>query len=213
MLIYEDPLFARIDVQLRRGGNINRSDPAAFAHIGLRFSEYEHFYSQYGSAIQLHPDGCYFLSVTDGLLPSRNLPRACIHLGMVIELKSRDPAVTRTLERISIPDLLHEMRATIPRDTLHRVYAPKNREMTMDRAIEEKYRASIQELARLSFIERIADLLRPLEAIHRFADVARYNNHPDRDQALRLAVRSGIFIEGTREPDGDGDDHGASQAS
>lgn len=194
MTIFYDDRFVELDLILRRGGHINRSNLASYDYASQNFDELQKFYGRYGCALFQHPDGFYYLTVKGSLLRSRLLPKSCVHLGIFIALKARDPEITRSAGRISINQLLQDIETSVPRETLQQTYAPKRREATTDASITDELRKAMKTLAELGFIEMTDSAIRPLEAIHRFADVARYDNAPDDEARLQLSIQRGVVF-------------------
>jgi chromosome partition protein MukE len=193
-MIFEDKRFAEVDVILRRGGHVNRSDFIAYQFLCEHFEELRRFYEPYGCRLVQHPDGFFFLIAQGGLIRSRLLPVSCVHLGMFIALKTRDPEITRSSGRIGVQQLLQAIETSVPRDTLQRVYAPKQREASADARITEEIHRVLRLLQGLRFIEVVEDTIRPTEAIHRFAELARHENNPDQDARALLDVQRAVVF-------------------
>lgn len=206
-----DDQFPHIDLLLRRGGHINRSQLTAYDYVTHHFDQLQEYYRHYQCALTQHPDGFFYLLVKGSLLSSRLLPKSCVHLGMFIALKARDPEITQSGGRLSISQLFQDIETSVPRETLQRTYAPQRRHMT-DPSITEELHRALDLLAELRFIEATATTVRPLEAIHRFADLARHNNAPDPDAKLHLLIQRGIVFLESDEPemerDADHDNNG-----
>jgi len=207
MTIFYDDEFVEIDLLLRRGGHINRSDMALYDYMCKHMPELKEFYARYGCSLYQHPDGFFYAAIKGGKLQTRLLPKSCVHLGMFIALKARDPEITRSSGRISINQLLLDIETSIPRDILQQVYAPKRREAVVDECINDELKKALRVLAELSFIELTDLSIRPLEAISRFAELARSNNDPSDENRLNLIVTRGVvFGEGDDESKGDSDE-------
>jgi chromosome condensin MukBEF MukE localization factor len=195
MNIFMDRTFAEIDVVLRRGGNINRLNITYFNFVAQHFEEMQAFYGKYGCTLHQHTDGCFYINGKDSLLRTRVLPQSAVHLGIFLALKCRDSEITRSSGRINIDQLYRDIETSVPRETLRRAYAPRSTDSTIDEAITDEIERALKILARLGYIEITATALRPLEAINRFADVARYENDPADDEKLRLQMQRGIIFE------------------
>ena len=103
--------------------------------------------------------------------------------------------------------MLLDIETSIPRDILQQVYAPKRREAVVDECINDELKKALRVLAELSFIELTDLSIRPLEAISRFAELARSNNDPSDENRLNLIVTRGVvFGEGDDESKGDSDE-------
>lgn len=210
MIALQDKLFVEIDIILRRGGHINRSNLAAYDYMNREFDVLEQFYARYGCAVYRHPDGFFYMTATGGLLRTRLLSKACVHLGTFIALKSRDPEITRSSGRIGRTQLLQDIETSVPRETLLRTYAPKRREVSADASITEEILRSLKILSDLQFIEMTEMTIRPLEAIHRFAEVSRHETSTDDTTRLQLTIQHGVVFDDDSEAD-EGNDDGNGQ--
>lgn len=212
---YLDKQFVDVDLVLRRGGHINRSNHVAYDWLCNNHDDLKSFYANYGAALAQHPDGFFFLTVSQGAkLRSRLLPKPCIHLGMLIALKARDPEITRSSGWMQTGQLLHDIETTVPKDVLQQVYAPGRKENVVDDRITLAITNALKVLTDLCFIESRGDRFRPLEAIHRFAEFARHDNAPDENARIRMAVERGVEFHDAagEEYEDDGDDTDETQA-
>jgi chromosome condensin MukBEF MukE localization factor len=191
---YLDKQFVDVDVVLRRGGHINRSNLVAYDWLCNNHDDLKSFYGNYGTVLMQHPDGFFFLTVSGGKLRSRLLPKTCIHLGMFIALKARDPEITRSSGWMQTTQLLHDIETTVPKDVLQQVYAPGRKENVVDDRIALAIGAAIKVLNNLCFIEVRGDKFRPLEAITRFAEFARHNNEPDENAKIKMTIERGVVF-------------------
>lgn len=217
-MMFFDRRFVEADISLRRGGHINRSDLLLYQFLIDNYEDLARFYASYESELIQHPDGFFFLLTTGGHIPSRLLPLPCVHVGMFIALKMRDPEITRSSGRLKLDWLLQSIGASVSRDTLQRVYAPKQKEASADAKITEEIQRALRILAELHFVELQGDAIKPLEAIHRFAEMARHENTPDDLARIVLSEQRGVVflndrLEGSGEiaednrNDDDGEDH------
>lgn len=207
MTIFHDDEFVEIDLLLRRGGHINRSNMALYDYMCQHLTQLKDFYTRYGCSLYQHPDGFFYAMVKGGKLQTRLLPKSCVHLGMFIALKARDPEITRSSGRIPVNQLLQDIETSVPRDILQQVYAPKRREAFVDEYINDELKKALKTLAELGFIELTDLAIRPLEAISRFAELARSNNDPSDENRLNLIVTRGVvFNEGDDAGEGDTDE-------
>jgi len=191
-MIFHSPEFVDADLTLRRGGHVNRTNFALHGWMCTNFEELESFYSNFGCTLQQHPDGCFFLVSSGKKIKTRVLPKPCIHLGTFLALKARDPEITKTSGWIPIDQLFQDLMTTTSKETLSNVYAPRAKESVISRKISEELKASIKTLSELNFIEVRESALKPLEAVGRFADLARYNNEPDNIAKDRLINQFGM---------------------
>lgn len=194
-MIYLDPRFAQTDIVLRRGGHITRVDYADYQFIAENFDAFELFYQNYGCRLVQHPDGFFFLLAKGGKVPVRLLPKSAMHLGMFIALKTRDPEITRSNNRIAVDALVRELETSVPADTLQATYAPKQREASSGAKVLEEVGRCLRLLNQLGFIDLNGDTLVAREAIRRFEDLARHGNEPDEINRLALEVQRGVVFD------------------
>lgn len=195
MTVFHDDQFVEIDLLLRRGAHINRSNLAPYEFLSQNFAELEEFYRRYGCSLLQHPDGFFFMTVRGGLMRTRLLPKSCMHLGQFIGLKARDPEITRSHGRIAIVQLLKDIETLVPRETLQAIYAPGRRDATVDECISDEIMKAMKLLGDLGFIEIADKAVRPLEAISRFSELARHDNSPNDDAKLHVAIRRGVVFD------------------
>lgn len=185
-MVFASLNFVEIDVILRRGGNINRSDIHLYQFICDNYDELRSFYERFGCNLVQHPDGFFFLLSRGDVLRSRLMSKPCMHLGMFIALKMRDPEITRSSGKFSTAQLLKAIETAVPHETLQRVYAPKQREASQYERIAEEILRALKVLEDLRFLKVKEDTIRPTEAINRFAEVARHvgDSNPAAREAL-----------------------------
>lgn len=197
MTIFHDDQFVEVDLLLRRGAHINRSSLATYEFVTQNYDELQEFYRRYGCTLLQHPDGFFFMIVKNGRLRTRLLPKSCVHMGQILAQKARDPEITRTVGKIAISQLLKDIETLVPRETLQAVYAPGRRDVTtIDASISEEMDRALRTLANLGFVELVDKAIRPLEAIMRFADLARYGNDLSDDAKLHVTVSRGVVFDG-----------------
>lgn len=193
MIFYEDK-FVEVDLLMRRGGHINRSSVAAYGWTCEHYDELQKFYSRYGCSLQQHPDGFFFMALKGGLIRSRLLPKSCIHLGMFIALKARDPEITRSSGWLQVAQLMQDIETSVPKETLQTVYAPGKKESVVDERISSEIQRALKILADLNFIEMHGTAFRSLEAIHRFAELARHSNEISDETKMHLTIERGVVF-------------------
>lgn len=193
--MFNTPHFAQIDVALRQGKHLSRHDYVKYDFIAQHFEDLERFYVNYGCRLIQHPDGFFFLLSRGGLIPSRKLTRAVMHLGQFIALKTRDPELTRTNGRLSVEMLVRDLETSIPAETLSKVYAPKQKEVLVGARVHEEVMRSLRVLEDLGFVERIGENLVPLEAIQRFVEVARHGDAISDTARLSLELQRGVVFD------------------
>jgi len=197
------PQFAPVDIILRRGGNINRSNYAAYEYLRQNEAELGVFYGQFGATLRHHAEGCYFLVGPDSIFDTELLKRSCLHLGLFILYKSRDESSTRTAHWLEIRALMNELESLVPADILRRAYTPKCRDISFKTKFSEAFEHAIATLEWLNFVEISNDTVRALEALRRFADPYKTQDADGDARRLRLLLQSGIVL----DSEGDGDEN------
>jgi chromosome condensin MukBEF MukE localization factor len=200
-----DPRFAPIDVLLRTGGQVNRSDYAEYEYLSAQLEELQRFYASYQVSLVHHVDGFFFLQAQDGLLPTRRLPPSTMHLGQFICAKSRDPEITRSSGVLSVQQMVQELESSLPQPQLLRIYAPRHGKTVATSRAHEQILKSLRQLARMRFVRIKGDALTPLESILRFAELARHGNDPDELGRLALQGR-GVVMDVDLEQEEGGDE-------
>ncbi|MEO3690032.1 chromosome partition protein MukE [Roseateles paludis] len=211
-----DPRFAAVDVLLRSGGQVNRSDFADYEYLSTQLDELQRFYAGYQATLVQHPDGFFFLQAQDGLIPTRRLPRSTMHMGQFVCSKCRDPEITRTSGVLSVRQIVQELESALTKTELLRIYAPRHGRTVAPARAHEQMQKSLRELARLRFVRIKGDALTPAESIHRFAELARHGNEPDELGALSLQGRGVVLdpdeLDEAGEEAGDGEGEGDDEA-
>jgi chromosome partition protein MukE len=205
---FHDPNFARTDVLLRRGGHIGRGELVLYEFCTQHYDELKDFYTRFECQMVQHPDGFFYLLPRGNLIATRRLSKPCVHLGLFIALKARDPEITRSSGRIPVTQLLQSIETTIPREVLQKTYAPKQREAATDARITEEIQRALRVLAELGFIVLEHDTVRPLEAIARFAELARHDNAPDDGARILLETERGIVFDVSEDITSEGEEDG-----
>jgi chromosome partition protein MukE len=195
--------FAELDTALRRGRHIPRQDFARFDLVWQNYETLENFYSAFSCKLVQHPDGFYYLLPSGDLVPTRKLSRAAMHLGQFIALKTRDPDITRTNGLMDESMLIADLEASVPSETLGRIYAPGSREGMAGDRIRKEIERSLALLDELGFVRRADGSIRATEAIHRFSELARHRNSPNDMERLRLEIQRGVVLDSPADTDED----------
>lgn len=208
-MIFLDERFVDADLTLRRGGHVNRDNFTLYNWVQDNYDVLSGFYSNFGCKLRQHPDGFFFLVISGQKLKSRVLPKPCVHLGIFLALKARDPEITKTSGRIAVDQLLQDIETTVPAETLQKVYAPRARESQISIRIHDEITNGLKILSDLKFIEMRNETIKPLESISRFAEFARYDNEPDETALNLLKAQEGlVFVDDDDEsPETGGENH------
>ena len=193
-MIFLDDAFPELDVTLRRGAHVNRDDYERFQFLVQHYELLARFYSKFGSRLIQHPDGFFFLLSQGGSIPQRLLSKAVMHLGMFIALKARDPEITRASGKIPIAALFREISTSITPELLAKIYAPKQREASVDAKIKEELERSIKVLSELGMITLEKGWVTPRQSIRRFAEFARHSNAPGEVALQVLQLQKGAIL-------------------
>jgi chromosome condensin MukBEF MukE localization factor len=193
---YTDKQFVQADLILRRGGHITTEDVWLYEFLAHNFDELKVLYAAYGCLLMQHEDSFFFLiPEKDGLLRTKELSKATMHVGQVIAFLTRDPEITRTAGTIGVEAVLHSLAAQ-PVDVLRKTYAPTRGEATIDEGIRQGVQRALRTLATLGFIRWRGDQqFQPTNAINRFAELARHANGPDDDAKLFLSAQRGVVFD------------------
>lgn len=193
MTIFYDDQFAEIDILLRRGAHINRSNLSSYEFLTQNYGELKEFYQRYGCSLFQHQDGFFYMTVKGGRMRTRLLPKSCMHLGQFIAHKARDPEITRSLGKIAVSQLIKEIETLVPRETLQAVYAPGRRDVSADECMSSEIMKALKQLSDLGFVELTEKTILPLESILRFSELARHDNKPNDIAKLNMESRGVVF--------------------
>lgn len=187
--------FAEVDAALRAGRHVTRHDLRAYEFIWQNFDTLEKFYATYKCKLVQHPDGFFFLFSKDGLIPTRKLSRAVMHLGAFIALKTRDPDITTTNGWMEVEALIADLEAAVHVEVLSKIYAPRRREGGAGDKIRGEILRSLAQLERMNFVRREENALAATPAIYRFAELARHRNNPSDLEKIALETQRGVIID------------------
>ena len=194
-MMIDDRQFIEVDLMLRRGAHVNRSNLAAYEWMADNFDELSSFYARYGCGLHRHQDGFFYMTTTGGQIRSRMLPKSCVHMGLFLALKARDPEILRSSGRISLTALLQDIETSVPKETLRATYAPRSKEGLSDEKIVDELKLALKILDELNFIELTDGMVRPLEALARFSEVSKHNNDPDDGARMVMELQKGIVFQ------------------
>jgi chromosome condensin MukBEF MukE localization factor len=210
MNVTEMARFPEVDTALRMGAHITSKDFGSHEFVAQNFSDLSEFYASYGAALIEHPDSFYFLNTADSVIPSRALPKSCMHLGKLLAYLGRDEKVARTSGTVRIEHVLQTLSTMFSAELLRRIYAPTAREGGNEKQITKEVERSLRLLAQLGFIELDSgkNTVTITPAIGRFADLARHDNDPSPAARKDLEVRRGIRFEAFGDETEDDDERG-----
>lgn len=194
MNVFYKPHFPKVDTALRMGCHITTDDFVSHEFVAQNFSELCQFYATYEAALIEHPDGFFFLHTDDGVIPSRNLPKSCVHIGQLLAHMAREPLITKTRGIVALDQIFQRLSTMFSAELLGKIYAPKARENGTEKQIKKEVHRALRILARLNFVtfEPGMEALFITDAINRFADVARHDNNPSPAAQKDLEIKRGI---------------------
>jgi chromosome partition protein MukE len=212
--VIADPLFARADLDLRRGRHIGADyDAFLFDFLTTAKPFLDEFYGRYEAALLTREEGYIYL-LPDRLavpppLGQRKLTAMDMLVGQALALMRIDPKWLE--ENLRIPDMsvLALLEQILGEERLLR-FIPRRRGKDVDqdaRKLRETFAASLRSLERQCFIKREGRgdtaVVRPLNAIMRFADPVRTS--ADLDAALERLIADGQISDGADDTDADQD--------
>ena len=212
--VIADPLFACVDLDLRRGRHIGADhDPAMFDFLTAAKPFLDYFYGRYESTLVAREEG-YFYLLPDRLatpppLGQRKLTALDMLVGQALALMRLDPKWLESNLRIPDRAVLELLEQLLGEDRLLRM-AQRRRGKNVDKdasKLRDRFAASLHTLERQCFVRRegqgSASTVTPLNAILRFADPVRTS--ADLDTALKSLLAEGQIAEGMDESDNDAD--------
>ncbi|MEW6371231.1 MAG: chromosome partition protein MukE [Pseudomonadota bacterium] len=212
--VIADPLFSRVDLDLRRGRHIGADcDPFMFDFLTTAKPFLDSFYGRYDATLLAREEG-YFYLLPDRLavpppLGQRKLGAMDMLVGQALALMRLDPKWLESNLRIPQLAVLELLQQILGEERLLRVI-PRRRGRDVDqdaRKLREAFAASVRSLERQYFIKcegrGEATLVRPLVAIMRFADPVRTSE--ELGDALETLIADGQIADGGDDADSDPD--------
>jgi chromosome partition protein MukE len=212
--VIADPLFARADLDLRRGRHIGADyDPFLFDFLTAAKPFLDSFYGRYEASLLAREEG-YFYLLPDRLavpppLGQRKLTAMDMLVGQALALMRIDPKWLETNLRIPDMAVLSLLEQILGEERLLR-FIPRRRGRDIDqdaRKLREAFAVSVRSLERQCFIKREGRgdmaVIRPLAAVMRFADPVRTSG--ELDLALQSLIADGQIAEGSDDPDAESD--------
>ncbi len=197
--VIRDPLFAQLDLDLRRGRHVGAEDGAAFQLLVDGEVHLEAFYEAYGCDLVRGPERFYYLLPRGDKLGRAHLSRGDMLIGQVLAALALDPSTITRGGVISRTDLLTRLDMLV--ETADLVRALKSGRRSADeRGAEEFVRARVgtvlRNLEALGFVDlRDGDLVRLRSALFRFVDPVRVRG--ELSASLERLERAGEVIVGT----------------
>jgi chromosome partition protein MukE len=212
LAVISDPLFARLDIHLRRGGHLSREgDEELYRFAYDALSHLEQFYGRYDCDIVHAPDGYLYLVPCGETLPARPLSRADMLVGMILAQMWLDPALAkegRVFDQDRVfADLAqlyadpHELVKLLnPRKTGRGKSQRRKSEKALRQEVVAEVGSALRHLTTLGFLVRIDDgHWRLTAAINRFLGPARATG--DMQACIDELIEAGQAVEDDEEED------------
>jgi chromosome partition protein MukE len=212
--VIADPLFARADLDLRRGWHIGADyDAFLFDFLTAAKPFLDGFYERYEATLVAREEG-YFYLLPDRLavpppLGQRRLGAMDMLVGQALALMRLDPKWLESDLRVPDMAVLALLEQILGEERLLRIISRRRgKDVDQDaRKLRESFAASLRALEQQCFIKREgrgdAAVVKPLVAIMRFADPVRTST--DLDEALQSLIADGQLSEGANDADTDPD--------
>ena len=193
-----DQLFPEVDVSLRQGRHIDRSDGDFYTFLIEAQAQLELFYRRYGCELVHSTDGYFYLVPTGDQLGRRHLTVGEMLVGQTLALAYLDPATVSAGGIVHREEVLSRLAGLLGERELVLALNPRRRRYD-ERVAQETVRVEIARalrgLSSLGFIELLdTDQLRLRPPVLRFADSVRALEDPAVALA-RLVSESKIVTE------------------
>lgn len=172
-----DELFPEIDVGLRLGCHIDRSDGERYSFLVEAQVHLEEFYRRYGCELVHSSDGYFYLLPTRNELGRRHLSPAEMLVGQTLALAYLEPATASAGGVLVREQILSRLAGLVGERELVLALNPRRRkydERIAQETVRTEVARALRGLARLGFIQLIEpDQLKLRSPILRFADPVR----------------------------------------
>jgi len=208
--VIADPLFVRADLDLRRGRHIGADyDSPLFDFLTYAKPFLETFYERYDTRLVLREEAYFYLLPDRNAIPpplgQRRLSALEMLVGQALALMRIDPKWLEESRCIPETAVLELLQQILGEEKLLQ-FAQRRRGKGVDRdarKFREAFTASLRTLERQGFVRRggkgDAAIVKPLDAIMRFADPVRASG--ELDAALENLIAHGHIAEGGDDPD------------
>lgn len=212
--VIADPLFARAELDLRRGRHIGADyDAFLFDFLTAAKQFLDGFYDRYDATLVAREEG-YFYLLPDRLaipppLGQRRLTAMDMLVGQALALMRLDPKWLESNLRIPDMAVLALLEQILGEERLLRIISRRRgKDVDQDaRELREVFSASLRSLDKQCFIKREgrgdAAVVKPLHAIIRFADPVRTST--DLYVALESLIADGQIAEDSDDTESDSD--------
>ena len=206
--VVTDPLFAEVDIGLRRGRHINAHDGEQYGFLRDAQAWLEDFYGRYDCELRHAADGYFHLVPCGDRLGRARLSGAEMLVGQTLALFYLDPRTVSVGGVLKDDELVRRLEALVGRGRLISELRGGRQKRSAERVDEEGVRKAVTRALRslddLGFVAYSADEreIRLYSALLRFAEPVR--SLEDRSRALeRLVAEGSVETVDTTDDDAD----------
>lgn len=205
MSVADLPQFPYVDAKLRAGVHVTLEDIGNHGFLCQNINEMRKFYERYDCRLVEHADSFYYLVNFGEIIPATKLSKKCVQVGKVIAYLARQPDILRSLGVIKFESVIQTLQTLMTKESLKEVFAPLNKEDSVQHKIVSEVVTAINSLASYNFLVKVksTSLFRPTSAIARFTEMALYENNPTQSTRERLEEK-GMAFDDSEEGEQDG---------
>lgn len=205
--VIRDPVYPRVDMALRRGRHIDRSDPDEYVFLRDAQACLEELYRRYGCELIHAPEGYFFLLPHPSAqgLGKRHLTVGEMLVGQTLALMQLDPATAQSLGVVGLAAMIARLSGLVGERELIHALNPRRRRVhdhVAHDTVREEIRRALRGLESMGFIDLLeGERIRLRAPLARFTDAVRDSG--DVQQAMERLVAEGraAYVEPV-EPDG-----------
>ncbi|HET9955841.1 MAG TPA: chromosome partition protein MukE [Polyangiaceae bacterium] len=205
--------FPDVDLALRRGRHIDRSDEAWFTFLSDAAEHLDPLYRRFECELVHKSDGYYYLLPTGDKISRRQLSVAEMLVGQALTLLYLDTASLEHGGVVTREQLIGQLAGTLGSDALIKLLNPKRKrydERVAEETVRSKIAEAVRRLSTLGFVDVVEDsAIRLRPALLRFAEPVRGNAAPEAalTRLLEKGELSYIDADGSEpDPNVEGDD-------
>ena len=198
-----DPLFAELDLALRRGCHVCEDDLAWFTFLNEARLLLDEFYDQYGWDLVYLNTGIFYLLPRNDSLGGAHLSSNAMLVGQVCLLLYLDSATTRTAGRVSRQQILEMLSAVVGEDKLAERLTGRagRRETRQIELVHQRLGGALKELRALGLVNKASqDEVELRQPLIRFADPV-LGDGDYRSRLETLARTGAVQVQGDDELD------------
>ncbi len=173
--VVADPVFAPVDIALRKGRHIGIEDLDWYSFVQDARSLLEGFYESYSWKLRHEPMGFYFLHAPNGSLGASALSSNAMLVGQGCLLLQLEPSGLGAQGRVTRAQLIEYLGAVVGEEELaRRLMGKKKRRETREiTLVHQRVGGALRELDRFGFVDYRNEEVELRRALVRFADPVR----------------------------------------